>query len=134
MTAARAPTAVTQAILPTLIPGVDPARRTETLAEMKVEVRNAGGKEITVDINGVVETVSLDDLAVGERVAGGLDPVDKKADPVDVAHNMRDRPDAERLAPVQSTELALVPGAIAGHPEHQAGSLARRANRPQFKT
>ena len=39
--------------------------------EMRVEVRNEGGKEITVDVNGVVETVSLDDLAVGEeRVLG----------------------------------------------------------------
>jgi len=35
--------------------------------EMKVEVRNEGGQEITVDVNGVVETVSLDDLAEGEE-------------------------------------------------------------------
>ncbi len=35
--------------------------------EMKVEVRNEGGQEITVDVNGVVETVSLDDLADGEE-------------------------------------------------------------------
>jgi hypothetical protein len=35
--------------------------------EMKVEVRNEGGHEITVDVNGVVETVSLDDLAEGEE-------------------------------------------------------------------
>ena len=35
--------------------------------EMKVEVRNEGGQEITVDINGVKETVHLDDLADGEE-------------------------------------------------------------------
>ena len=35
--------------------------------EMKVEVRNEGGQEITVDINGVKETVHLDDLAEGEE-------------------------------------------------------------------
>jgi len=35
--------------------------------EMKVEVMNQGGQEITVDVNGVKETVSLDDLAEGEE-------------------------------------------------------------------
>jgi len=35
--------------------------------EMKVEVRNEGGQEITVDVNGVKETVHLDDLAEGEE-------------------------------------------------------------------
>jgi hypothetical protein len=35
--------------------------------EMKVEVRNEGGQEITVDINGVKETIRLDDLAEGEE-------------------------------------------------------------------
>ena len=35
--------------------------------EMKVEVRNEDGQEITVDINGVKETVHLDDLAEGEE-------------------------------------------------------------------
>ncbi len=35
--------------------------------EMKVEVRNEGGQEITVDVNGVKETVYLDDLADGEE-------------------------------------------------------------------
>lgn len=35
--------------------------------EMKVEVRNEGGQEITVDVNGVKETVFLDDLAEGEE-------------------------------------------------------------------
>lgn len=35
--------------------------------EMKVEVRNEGGREITVDVNGVKETVHLDDLAEGEE-------------------------------------------------------------------
>ena len=39
--------------------------------EMRVEVRNVGGQEITVDVNGVKETVYLDDLADGEeRVIG----------------------------------------------------------------
>ncbi len=35
--------------------------------EMKIEVRNEGGQEITVDVNGVKETVYLDDLADGEE-------------------------------------------------------------------
>ena len=35
--------------------------------EMKVEVRNEGGQEITVDANGVKETIHLDDLAEGEE-------------------------------------------------------------------
>ncbi len=35
--------------------------------EMRVEVRNEGGQEITVDINGVKETIYLDDLADGEE-------------------------------------------------------------------
>ncbi len=35
--------------------------------EMKVEVRNEGGQEITVDVNGVKETIRLDDLAEGEE-------------------------------------------------------------------
>ncbi|MBD3854107.1 MAG: hypothetical protein IFJ96_04940 [Acidobacteria bacterium] len=35
--------------------------------EMKVEVRNEGGQEITVDVNGVKETIHLDDLAEGEE-------------------------------------------------------------------
>jgi len=35
--------------------------------EMKVEVRNQGGQEITVDVNGVAETVHLGDLAEGEE-------------------------------------------------------------------
>ena len=35
--------------------------------EMKVEVRNEGGQEITVDVNGVTETISVDDLAEGEE-------------------------------------------------------------------
>ena len=35
--------------------------------EMKVEVRNDGGQEITVDVNGVVEVIELDDLAEGEE-------------------------------------------------------------------
>ena len=35
--------------------------------EMKVEVRNEGGQEITVDINGVKETIYLADLAEGEE-------------------------------------------------------------------
>ncbi len=35
--------------------------------EMKVEVRNEGGQEITVDVNGVKETVHLDDLIDGEE-------------------------------------------------------------------
>lgn len=37
--------------------------------EMKVEVRSEGGQEITVDINGVTETVRLDDLKEGEERA-----------------------------------------------------------------
>ena len=35
--------------------------------EMKVEVRNEGGQEITVDVNGVKETIHLDDLVDGEE-------------------------------------------------------------------
>jgi hypothetical protein len=35
--------------------------------EMRVEVRNDGGQEITVEVNGVKETVYLDDLADGEE-------------------------------------------------------------------
>jgi hypothetical protein len=35
--------------------------------EMMVKVRNDGGEEITVDVNGVKETVRLDDLAEGEE-------------------------------------------------------------------
>jgi hypothetical protein len=35
--------------------------------EMKVEVRNEDGQEITVDVNGVKETIYLDDLADGEE-------------------------------------------------------------------
>jgi hypothetical protein len=35
--------------------------------ELKVEVMNQGGQEITVDVNGVKETVYLDDLAEGEE-------------------------------------------------------------------
>ena len=35
--------------------------------EMRVEVRTEDGQEITVDVNGVKETVYLDDLAVGEE-------------------------------------------------------------------
>jgi hypothetical protein len=34
--------------------------------EMKIEVRNAGGEEITIDVNGETEVISLDDLADGE--------------------------------------------------------------------
>ncbi len=33
---------------------------------VKVEVRNEDGREITVDVNGVTEVISLDDLAEGE--------------------------------------------------------------------
>ena len=35
--------------------------------EMKIEVRNEDGQEITVDVNGVKETIYLDDLADGEE-------------------------------------------------------------------
>jgi hypothetical protein len=35
--------------------------------EMRVEVRNDAGQEITVDVNGVKETIYLDDLADGEE-------------------------------------------------------------------
>lgn len=35
--------------------------------EIKVEVRNRGGEEITVDVNGVTEVITLDDLAAGEE-------------------------------------------------------------------
>ena len=35
--------------------------------EMKVEVRNEGGQEISIDINGVKETIQLEDLAEGEE-------------------------------------------------------------------
>jgi hypothetical protein len=35
--------------------------------EMKVEVKNKGGEEITVDVNGVTEVITLDDLAPGEE-------------------------------------------------------------------
>ena len=35
--------------------------------EMKVEVRNEGGQEITVDVNGVTEIIALGDLAPGEE-------------------------------------------------------------------
>jgi len=35
--------------------------------EMKVEVRSEGGQEITVDVNGVKETIHVDDLAEGEE-------------------------------------------------------------------
>ena len=35
--------------------------------KMKIEVRNEGGQEITVDVNGVTEVISLDDLADGEE-------------------------------------------------------------------
>ena len=68
------------------------------------------------------------------RDAQGLDPVGIKPDLVDIPHDMLDRSDTERLAAIKSAEFAFVPGTVAGHPEHQAGSLARRANRPQFKT
>ena len=34
--------------------------------QLKVEVRNLDGREITVDVNGVTEVISLDDLAEGE--------------------------------------------------------------------
>ena len=34
---------------------------------MKVEVRSDDGKEISIDVNGVTETVTLDDLAEGEE-------------------------------------------------------------------
>jgi hypothetical protein len=34
--------------------------------EMRVEVRSEDGKEISIDVNGVTETVTLDDLAEGE--------------------------------------------------------------------
>ena len=51
--------------------------------EMKVEVRNQGGQEITVDVNGVKETVALDDLAEGEErtiEVGGHEIVVKRVD------------------------------------------------------
>jgi hypothetical protein len=51
--------------------------------EMKVEVRNEGGQEITVDINGVKETIYLDDLAEGEERSfdvGGHPIVVKRVD------------------------------------------------------
>lgn len=35
--------------------------------EMKVEVKNEGGQEITVDVNGVTEIITLGDLAPGEE-------------------------------------------------------------------
>ena len=35
--------------------------------KMKVEVRNHGGQEITIDVNGVTEDIALDDLAEGEE-------------------------------------------------------------------
>ena len=35
--------------------------------KMKVEVRNDGGQEITVDVNGETEVIALDDLADGEE-------------------------------------------------------------------
>ena len=34
---------------------------------MKVEVHSDGGQEITIDVNGVVEVIKLDDLAEGEE-------------------------------------------------------------------
>ena len=35
--------------------------------KIEVKVKNEGGQEITVDVNGVKEVVSLDDLAEGEE-------------------------------------------------------------------
>ncbi|MFV2073053.1 MAG: hypothetical protein ACC742_10440 [Thermoanaerobaculales bacterium] len=35
--------------------------------EMKVQVRNHGGQEISIDVNGVKETIQLEDLAEGEE-------------------------------------------------------------------
>lgn len=51
--------------------------------EMKVEVMNQGGQEITVDVNGVKDTVYLDDLAEGEERTfdvGGHEIVVKRVD------------------------------------------------------
>jgi len=51
--------------------------------EMKVEVRNQGGQEITVDVNGVKEVIHLDDLAEGEERSfdvGGHPIVVKRVD------------------------------------------------------
>ncbi len=51
--------------------------------EMKVEVRNHGGQEITVDVNGVKEIITLDDLAEGEERTfdvGGHQIVVRRAD------------------------------------------------------
>ena len=51
--------------------------------EMKVEVMNQGGQEITVDVNGVKETVYLDDLAEGEERTidvGGHEIIVKRVD------------------------------------------------------
>lgn len=51
--------------------------------EMKIEVRNRGGQEITVDVNGVTEDITLDDLAEGEERTfdvGGHQIVVKRVD------------------------------------------------------
>jgi len=50
---------------------------------MKVEVRSDDGKEISIDVNGVTETVTLDDLAEGEERTydvGGHDVTVKRVD------------------------------------------------------
>jgi hypothetical protein len=53
---------------------------------------------------------------------------------IDVFYDMIDWTNAELFTFIETAELALVPGAIAGDPEHQAHGFAWRADRPQFKT
>jgi hypothetical protein len=58
--------------------------------EMKIEVRNSGGEEITIEVNGETEVISLDDLADGEsreyEVGGHPFTVHRHGDELNLDH------------------------------------------------
>ncbi len=81
------------AALLVLIVGVAWALAEET--ELKIEVQNRNGEEVSVDVNGVTEVISLDDLAEGEERTydvGGHPIVVKRVD--DHLQVVQERPPA----------------------------------------
>jgi hypothetical protein len=73
-------------------------------------------------------------LPYGALLDDSMDFINMIPNPVNILLDMRDRPYTESSPFIKPAELALVPRAVSRNPEQQAVGLARRADRPQFKS
>ena len=70
---------------------------------------------------------------LAEPLGKGPDPLGRLGHPQDILLDLGHRPERKGPSLVGAAESALVPGAVAGHPDQQAPGLARRPDRPLFE-